>query len=120
VFDPVERIVGAFGRQLDSRAAPPATYKKRPEEVGERIVKEAFFALSLGRGFWSPVNKTAWEFSGSFDASGTGEDTCLDDSGGVRDGGTAHPGLCRAALSLELCNGRGLFVFVRGPSELEA
>lgn len=48
------------------------------------------------------------------------ENTCLDESGGVRDGGMAHPGLCRTALSLELCNGREFFGFVRGPSKLEA
>ena len=52
-----------------------------------------------------------------------GEDTCLEESGDVRDAGMAHPGLCRTALSphsLELCNGIELFVFVRGLSKLEA
>ena len=55
-------------------------------------------------------------------ASDKGEDTCLDESGGVRDGGMVHPGLCRTAhspLSLELCNGREFFAFVRGPIILE-
>ena len=64
MFDPVERIVGAFRRQLDSRAAPFAAYEKGTEEVGERVILKAFFALSFGCSFWSPVNKTAWEFSG--------------------------------------------------------
>jgi hypothetical protein len=42
MFDPVERIVGAFWRQLDSRAAPFEAYEKETKEVGERVIPKAF------------------------------------------------------------------------------
>jgi len=54
----VERVIAAFGRQLDSSAASFTAHEKRTKEVGERVVQETLFALLLGGGFWSPVDET--------------------------------------------------------------
>lgn len=104
MFDPMERVVAAFGRQLDPCATPFAPYKKWAKEVGERVILETLFALLLRCRFWSPVDKAKTK-SWRIYYIKIGKDPYFDESCDIGFVGVIYTVPCRAVCSV-VFNGR--------------